>query len=173
MPLLSKKFLCYSIQGYPGLAFNLISNKNFVINAQFIDSIGDSTEATWIGKLAVISQGNNKSDAVIFNSVDQDVTIVDKGAFKAKVIKQIIFTRNGSIKFTQRVSIPSGNPTIHVIFDEPQANFDITFYKNYLNMDWKIQYDELPDMHGLMGKELHLYVLMPIVVNIFTLHRIL
>jgi len=152
VPLLSKKNLCYSIQGYPGLAFNLIYNKNFVINVQFIDSINDSSKATWIGKLAVISQNKNKSDAVIFNSVAQDVTIVDKGTFKVKVIKQIIFTRNSSIKVTQHVKIPSGNPTLHVIFDELQANFDIKFYKNHLDVDWMIQYDELHDMHGLMGK---------------------
>ena len=153
VPLLSKKILCYSIQGYPGLAFNLISNKHFVINAQFIDSIGDSTEATWIGKLSVISQSKNKSEAVVFNSVDQDVTIIGKGSFKAKVIKQINFTRNDSVKFTQRVTIPPGNPSVHVVFDDPQAKFDVTFYKNHLNVDWKLQYDEFADMHGLMGKK--------------------
>jgi len=122
VPLLSKKILCYSIQGYPGLTFNLIYNKKFVINALFIDSINDSSEATWIGKLAVILQNKNKSDAIIFSSVDQDVTIVDKGTFKAKVIKQIVFTHNNSIKITQHAKIPSGNPTLYVIFDELQAN---------------------------------------------------
>jgi len=101
---------------------------------------------------AVISQTKNKSDVIIFSSVDQDVTIVDKGTFKAKVIKQIIFTCNSSIKVTQHVKIPSRNPTLHIIFDELKANFDIKFYKNHLNVDWKIQYDELPDIHGLMGK---------------------
>ena len=152
VPLLSKKILCYSIQGYPGLAFNLISNKHFVINAQFIDSNGDSNEATWIGKLSVILQNKNKSDAVVFSSVDQDITIVDKASFEAKVIKQIVFTRNGSIKVTQSVVIPSGNPIVHVVFDDPQAKFDVSFYKNHLNVDWKMQYDEFSDMQGLMGK---------------------
>ena len=128
------------------------SNKHFVINAQFIDSNGDSNEATWIGKLSVILQNKNKSDAVVFNSVDQDVTIVDKASFKAKVIKQITFTRNGSIKVTQSVVIPSGNPIVHVVFDDPQANFDVSFYNNHLNVDWKMQYDEFSDMQGLMGK---------------------
>ena len=155
VPLRSKKSLCYSIQGYPGLAFNLISNKHFVINAQFIDSNGDSNEASWIGKLSVILQNKNESNAVVFSSVDQDVSIVNKASFKAKVIKQIIFTRNGSIKVTQRLVIPSGNPIVHIVFDDPQAKFDITFYKNHLNVDWKMQYDEFPDMQGLMGKKLY------------------
>ena len=54
VPLLSKEILCYSIQGYPGLAFNLIYNKDFIINVLLVDTEGDTSEATWIGKLAVI-----------------------------------------------------------------------------------------------------------------------
>ena len=89
VPLSSKEVLCYSIQGYPGLSFNLISNKNFIINAHFVDSMGDKTEATWIGKLAVIPQNSNKSDAVIFDSANQEVIMVSQGSFRASVIKQI------------------------------------------------------------------------------------
>ena len=46
VPLLSNETLCCSIQGYPGLAFNLIYNQDFIINALFIDSIGDEREIT-------------------------------------------------------------------------------------------------------------------------------
>jgi len=46
-PLLSEDKLCYSMQVYPGLAFNY--NEDFVINALFVDSVGDEKEATWIG----------------------------------------------------------------------------------------------------------------------------
>ena len=38
--------------------------------------MGDKTEATWIGKLAVIPQSSNKSDAVIFDSANQEVIMV-------------------------------------------------------------------------------------------------
>ena len=155
VPLLSKKTLCYSIQGYPDFVFNLIHNKNFVVNAQFIDSVDSPAEATWIGQLAVILQNNNKSVAVIFNAVDQDVTIVNIGIFKAENVKQIIFTSNGSVKYIRRVVMPSGNPTVHVVFEEPRANFDVIFYAHHdhLNVNWKMHYDEFPNMHGLMGKD--------------------
>ena len=85
VPLQSKQVLCYSVQGYPGLAFNLIYNKNFIINAYFVDSFGDVNEATWIGKLAVTSQDKNVSDAVVFDSVNQEVIMVGQGSFKASV----------------------------------------------------------------------------------------
>ena len=97
VPLQSKDTLCYSIQGYPGLAFNLIYNKNFIINAHFVDSMGDKNEATWIGKLAVITQNGNKLDAIVFDSVNQELIMVDQGSFRASVIKQIIFDENGKV----------------------------------------------------------------------------
>ena len=58
------------------MAFNLIYNKNFNINAQFVDSGGDTSKATWIGKLAVIPHNSNSSDAIVFDSVDQKVIVV-------------------------------------------------------------------------------------------------
>ena len=155
VPLSSKEVLCYSIQGYPGLAFNLISNKNFIINAHFVDSMGDKTEATWIGKLAVIPQNGNKSDAVIFDSVNQEVIMVGEGSFRASVIKQVIFNANGkvSVKFTQGLMKEAGNPTVHVMYEQPRAEFDVTYHESHLNVDWNFQSDNLPEIHGLMGKK--------------------
>ena len=155
VPLPSKEVLCYSIQGYPGLAFNLISNKNFIINAHFVDSMGDKTEATWIGKLAVIPLNGNKSDAVVFDSVNQEVIMVGHGSFKASVIKQIIFNEHGKVtlKFTKGLTKQSGNPTVRVVYSKPRADFDVTFHENHLNVDWNFQSDNLLRMHGLMGKK--------------------
>ena len=163
VPLLSEEVLCYSIQGYPGLAFNLISNKNFVINAHFVDSIGDSSEATWIGKLAVIPKNNNKSDAVIFDSVNQEVSIVgyDHGKFKAAMIDQITFNKDGkmSIKFSKFNKQEGKNPVIHVTYENPLAKFDVKFYKHmhHLDVDWDIDYENVSDINGLMG-ELHVII---------------
>ena len=155
VPLASNEVLCYSIQGYPGLSFNLISNKNFIINAHFVDSMGDKTEATWIGKLAVIPQNGNKSDAVIFDSVNQEVIMVGHGSFRASVIKQIIFNENGkvTVRFTKGLTKQSGNPTVHVVYSKPRADFDVTFHENHLNVDWNFQIDSLFEMHGLMGND--------------------
>ena len=154
IPLQSKQVLCYSIQGYPGLAFNLIYNKNFIINAHFVDSMGDKNQATWIGKLAVIPQNGNTSDAVAFDSVTQEVIMVSQGSFRASVVKQIIFNEDGkiSVKFTKGLAKQTGNPSVHVVYIKPHAHFDVTFHHNHLNVDWNFQYDDLPEIHGLMGK---------------------
>ena len=171
VPLLSKEVLCYSIQGYPGLAFNLISNKNFVINAHFVDSIGDSSEATWIGKLAVIPKNNNKSDAVIFDSVNQDVIMVGHGKFKAAIIDQITFNKDGkmSVKFSKNKQNDGKNPVIHVKYEKPLAKFDVEFFKHHLDVDWDINYDTLSETYGLMGK--NIYILCNIACS-YTIHCI-
>jgi len=151
VPLFSSHLLCYSIQGYPGLAFNLIYNKNFIINAQFVDSVNDMKEATWIGKLAVIVKKLNTSNAVVFDSVKQEVSVERQGSFKAAFIKEIIFSEDGGINFTESIEKQVGNPTVHVIYAKPKAEFDVSFCKNHLDINWNIQYDELPELHGLIG----------------------
>ena len=153
VPLLSDDILCYSIQGYPGLAFNLISSDDFIINALFIDSIGDEKEATWIGKLAVIPRHVNRSEAVIFDSVKQEVVMVDQGHFRASVIDTILYDKSSkmSIKFTPGITNQAGNPTVHVTYDKPLASFDVTFYTNHLDVNWDLNYDSVPKIHGLMG----------------------
>ena len=153
VPLLSDETLCYSIQGYPGLAFNLIYSHDFIINALFIDSIGDEKEATWIGKLAVIPRNANKSEAVIFDSVKQEVVLVDQGHFKASVVDKISYDESGkmSVKFTPGIAKQAGNPTVHVKYDKPLASFDVSFYSNHLDVNWDLKYDSVSDIHGLMG----------------------
>ena len=153
VPLLSDDTLCYSIQGYPGLIFNLIYNDDFVINALFIDSIGDEKEVTWIGKLAVIPRHANKSDAVIFDSVNQEIILVDQGNFKASIIDTISYDASGklSVKFTPGIAEQAGNPTVHVKYDKPLASFDVTFFSNHLDVNWDLKYDSVPKIHGLMG----------------------
>ena len=164
VPLLSDhddtQSLCYSIQGYPGLIFNLIYNEDFVINAMFVDSIGDKNEATWIGKLAVTPRHANKSDAVIFDSVNQEIILIDQGNFKASVIDTISYDESGkmSVKFTPGISKQAGNPMVHVKYDKPLASFDVTFYSNHLDVNWDLKYDSVPKIHGLMGMLVSRYI---------------
>ena len=160
VPLLSNDTLCYSIQGYPGLIFNLIYNNDFIINALFVDSIGDEKEATWIGKLAIIPRHANKSDAVIFDSVNQEIILVDQGNFRAVIIDTISYDENGkmSVKFTPGIVKQPGNPTIHVKYDKPFANFDVKFYYNHLDVNWDLKYDSVPKIHGLIGMLVSSYI---------------
>ena len=146
--------LCYSIQGYAGLAFNLISNPRLTINALFIDS--DSLDATWIGKVAVIPRNMTKAQTIIFDSVKQEVYLPDKGHMKASLIKLIKVRKSGHvyIKFTKGLVAKEGSKDnrIRISHKQLDAKFDVTFYSDHLDVDWKIQDKLIPHSHGLMGK---------------------
>lgn len=157
MPLQSGKMLCYSIQGYPGLSFNLIYSRSVIINAQFIDGINDTAEATWIGKLAVILQSVSKVQTVIFDSINEDVIIFGYGKFKAAAIKSITFHQSGRVKYIQSIKKRTGNPKIHIQFMEENASFAVEFHKNHLDVNWNLQYEKLHELHGLVGKWLYSY----------------
>jgi len=155
VPLLSEEILCYSVQGYPGLAFNLIYNEHFIINAYFVDSIKDKSQATWIGKLAIIPRNNANSNAIIFDSVNQEVVMLNYGKFRASSIKQIIYnkTERTSVVFTSNTaSMTMETPSVSVIYTEPYAAFDVKFYNNHLDVEWNIKYQSTQATNGLMGK---------------------
>ena len=121
----------------------------------FVDTEGDTSEATWIGKLAVIPYNTDASNIVVFDSVNQGVEIIGGGNLKAAIIKKIVFSENGTVKFTQTVQKQSGNPVIHVLYTKPQAKFDVTFYKNHINVDWRMNYDEFHDCHGWINGQVN------------------
>ena len=130
-----------------------------MINALFKDSVGNTTEATWIAKLAVIPQNNNKNESVVFDSVNQKVTITSIGTLKASSIENITFTDTGSVKLSQHVGRQvEEHHIIHVIYTKPQASFDVTFFSDHLNVNWNLQIKKLPESHGLMGMYVHTYV---------------
>jgi len=153
VPLLSNQTLCYSIQGYAGLAFNLISNEDYVINAMFIDSDEDTTESTWIGKLAVIPRNMNKSQAVFFDAITQEVNILGEGTFKASMVSQIIFKRNQSVSFKLAMSTAKKQTTtVNVVYDQPKASFTVHLFHNKIDVDWNMHYEATSNIHGLMGR---------------------
>ena len=119
----------------------------------FITSINDQTEATWIGKLAVIPSRKDDGTTVIFNSVDQDVEIQSQGRFKASIIEQININShdNITVKFTKGMMKKKGNPRVRVVYSKQLAIFDVTFYSNHLDIDWLVQEKLMENSHGLMG----------------------
>lgn len=156
VPLLSGHTLCYGVQGYPGLAFNLVSNYHFVINALFIDDASQNdTDATWIGKLAIIPRNVEQGPVIIFDSSTQQVIVKDQSEFKASIVRQISISGSNAVnvRFTKGISKHQSSPIVHVIYRHPMASFSVTYHSNHLDVDWHIQDEYLTQSHGLMGKE--------------------
>lgn len=159
VPLLNGESLCYSIQGIPRVPFNLLSNQHLIINAYFISSVSDSTQATWIGTLAVIPKHTTTQQTIIFDSVTQSIIIKGDGTFKPQFLKHICIDKTGSIviKSTHELIKQTGNPTVEVHFTNPTAIFYVTFHKDHLDIDWKMQSDEIDNSNGLLGMYIYIY----------------
>lgn len=153
MPLVQGENLCYSIQGIPGLPFNLLSSKQLFINALFINSVNDPTQTTWIGKLAIILQHTNTSQVITFDSVSQSIMIEGKGKFKPQFIQHITINHTDSIvvKTTRGLIKEMGNPTVKVFLTDPVATFHVIFHKSHLDIDWIVQSYEMDNSYGLLG----------------------
>ena len=165
VPLFYGGKLCYSIQGIPGLAFNLLSSRHLIINALFIDSVNDPTQATWIGKLAIIPQRTGEPQPIVFDSVSQSIKMLDNGYIKAQFLQHVIINETGNIaiKTTHGLNKQAGNPTVTVFLTNPVASFDVTFHKDHIDVNWKMQADEMDGSHGLLGRNIlhqnHMYLL--------------
>ena len=152
VPLVSSNdTLCYSIQGYAGLAFNLISNSHLTVNALFTDSINDTKEATWISKLAVIFHSSGQ--AIIFDSTNQQVFMPSMGKLKASIVKQIILkeSREFAAKFTKGLLPKNDSNSVEVVYKENVAKFSVLFNDGHLDIDWQLQDEQIIRSHGLMG----------------------
>ena len=161
VPLLNGESLCYSIQGIPGVPFNFLSNKHLIINAFFINSINDPYQTTWIGTLAVMPQHNSTQQVIILDSVSQSIKIKGEGTFKPEFLRYISITKSGNIiiKTTSALSKQKGNPTVEVHFTNPMAVFYVTFHQDHLDIDWKMQSDEIDNSHGLLGMCVCIYII--------------
>ena len=154
VPLLHGGKLCYSIQGIPGLPFNLLSSKHLIINSLFIDSVNDPTQVTWIGKLAVILKNDKMVQPIIFDSVTQTIKIEGQGYFKPQFLEQVVINNTNSIavKTTPGLVEQAVNPSVNVLFTNPKASFDVVFHQHHLDVNWKMAADEIDGSHGLLGE---------------------
>ena len=144
--------LCYTVQGEPGLVFNLISNKKFYMNALFTFSFIERN-ATFIGALGIVLW-NSSSDItkLIFNGTSKEILIVGNEilTLDAKTVQGVYIQSNGpSISYSPR---PTGNPSVRVSLQDTGVDFTVRFTRKHLEMFWDSIGELDDDSHGLIGK---------------------
>ena len=98
-------------------------------------------------------QHNNDTQVIILDSVSQSIKIKGEGTFKPEFLRYISITKTGNIvvKTTNALLKQKGHPTVEVHFTNPMAVFYVTFHQDHLDIDWKMQSDEIKNSHGLLG----------------------
>ena len=144
--------LCYTVQGEPGLVFNLISNKHLYMNALFTFSYVDRN-ATFIGALGIVLW-NSSSDItkLIFNGTSKEILVVGDEllTLDAKTVQGLYIESNGpTISYSTK---RSGNPSVRVSLKNTGVDFTVRFTRKHLEMFWDSIGELDDDSHGLIGK---------------------
>ena len=80
LPLGNGDHLCFSVQGEPNFAFNLINSKYIQLNAQFVLPSEDESNtianvSTFLGDLGIVIQNDDTSKPVVIHVSAQDHSV--------------------------------------------------------------------------------------------------
>ena len=150
--LADNKRLCYTVQGEHGSVFNLISNKNFHMNALFVPNSG-VRNATWIGSLGVVMwNGRSNVTKLKFDAASKEIHLGDGITLAAKSVRD--FRLHSGELYISIVSTKKqrANPTVKVNLEDVGLNFTVRFTQKHLEMSWTSIGRHSNDLHGLIGK---------------------
>lgn len=149
------KLLCYTVQGEHGFSFNLINNKNLVMNSKFVPDARRS-EVTWLGSMGIIVKDSKykgvNSTSLRFDSSDKSIHIGDKVTLKAKNIEKLTFA-DGKLTISEAPPATGFRyPSVMVDLRDVEISFTIKFTNQHLDMYWHSTGKKITDSHGLIGK---------------------
>jgi len=159
LPLANGDHLCFSVQGEPDFAFNLISDKYIKLNGQFVlpseeESRKIHNVSTFLGDLAlvIINQEKNSSTIIKVSALDHSVlvgdslTIVKDKSVTVNVFKKVTTIIDAHVQ-TNRLKDESA----WLYINTDGFGIKIRFYKKHLDM-FLTETDGLTrHTHGLIG----------------------
>ena len=150
------RMLCYSVQGRPNSAFNLISSDHFLINAQFVPD-SKRKGLTWMGTVGVVFKRalKYKGSGVthfLFDAQSHKVHIGRKISVAAGKIRKLT-SDNGTLSVVRypASALPSSSPAVRIHLKQEGLDFTVKFEKQHLNMLWHGAV-KTGNFHGLIGK---------------------
>ena len=162
LPLLNKDYICFSIQGQPNFAFNLINDKYIKLNAQFVlpaeeESHTISNVSTFLGDLGlVIKNPENGSTTIIKVSaqdhsvlVDNSLTIVKNKPVTIQVSNKVSITVDSHV---QANKLKDASAWLYI--NTKDFGIKVRFYKKHLDMFLTKTSGLTKDADGIIGKNL-------------------
>ena len=168
LPLANGDHLCFSIQGQPNFAFNLISDKYIQINAEFVLPAEDESNtianiSTFLGDIGMII-GNKDTDkhVVIHVSAQDHIVLVNNSLAIVKDKQVFVDVSNG--KVTIKINEDSQNTKVNkdesawLYINTEGFGVKIKFYKKHLDMLFTETSGLSKDAHGLIGMQVILMI---------------
>ena len=152
--------MCFSIQGEPNFAFNLIRDKFIQLNAQFVlpaeeESHTIGNVSTFLGDLGLAIKNQETGDVTVIKVsasdhsvlVDHSLTVVED-----KPVRVDVFNREVTIKVdtcVQTNRLMDESAWLHINTDG--FGIKVRFYKKHLDMFLTKTDGLTKDAHGLIG----------------------
>jgi len=159
IPLANGDHMCFSIQGEPNFAFNLIKDKYIQLNAQFVlpaeeESHTISNVSTFLGDLGLAIRNQETGDVRVIKVsasdhsvlVDHSLTVVEDKPVIVDVFKAITIKVGAHVQ-TNRLMDESA--WLHINTDG--FGIKVRFYKKHLDMFLTKTDGLTKDAHGLIG----------------------
>ena len=159
LPLANGDHVCFSIQGQPDFAFNLIRDKYINLNGQFVlpadeESHTISNVSTFLGDLGlVITNQNTNSTAVIkVSAVDHSVLVGNSlTVVKDKPVTVSVFEEVTTTVDTKAQTSRLKDESAWLYINADGFGVKVRFYKKHLDM-FLTKTDGLTKrVHGLIG----------------------
>ena len=151
--------MCFSVQGEPDFAFNLISDKYIKLNGQFVLPAEDESHtianvSTFLGDLAlvIVNRNTNSTTVVKVSAVDHSVlagnslTIVKDKPVTVNVFEKVTINVDAHIQ-TNRLKDESA----WLYINTDGFGIKVRFYKKHLDMFLTKTNGLTKDAHGLIG----------------------
>ena len=151
--------MCFSVQGEPDFAFNLISDKYIKLNGQFVLPAEDESHtianvSTFLGDLAlvIVNRDTNSTTVVKVSAVDHSVlagnslTIVKDKPVTVNVFEKVTINVDAHIQ-TNRLKDESA----WLYINTDGFGIKVRFYKKHLDMFLTKTNGLTKDAHGLIG----------------------
>lgn len=151
----SGEMLCYTVQGEQGFAFNLINNKQLIMNAKFVPD-ARREEVTWLGSMGMIIRNSNyaglNDTKLRFEAQEKTVYINDKVVLNAKNVERLTFS-DGKMKISEAAPVAGFHyPSLLIDLKDVEVSFTIKYTNQHLDMFWHSTGKKVANSHGLIGK---------------------
>ena len=162
MPLTNGDHICFSVQGEPNFAFNLINSKYIQLNAQFVLPAEDESNtivnsSTFLGDLGIVIWNKDTSKPVVIHVSAQDRSVkLDNSITVVKDKPVYVDVSNGTVD----INLNSERLTAKLMKDESAwlyidtegFGIKVRFYKKHLDLFLTKTSGLSKDTHGLIGK---------------------
>ena len=149
------EMLCYTVQGEHGFAFNLINNKQLIMNAKFVPD-ARREEVTWLGSMGIIIQNSNYGGSndtrLRFEAQEKTLYINDKVVLSAKNVEKLTFS-NGKMTISEAAPMEGFHyPSLLVDLQDVEVSFTIKYTNQHLDMFWHSTGKKVTNSHGIIGR---------------------